>query len=157
MGATHGTPEWRFWMKVERNQNGCWIWKGHIDHGGYGTFRVRSGPRGMEKAHRFSWMNIHGPIEQGLTVDHLCRNRRCVNPAHMEIVTRGENTLRGVSGSAQNARKTHCKRGHLLSEENIYPRKDGRRACRICRKLQPDTRVRKRQAAKEFLALTEGL
>ena len=77
-----------------------------------------------------------GPIPKGLTVDHTCRNRRCVNPNHMEIVTQKENNARGNSPSAINARKTHCKRGHPFSGDNLYvdPGRQSRH-CRACKAM----------------------
>jgi hypothetical protein len=75
-----------------------------------------------------------GPISGNLQIDHLCRNRACCNPEHLEAVSRKENILRGKAPSAVNAKKTHCHRGHLLSLENCdkYELKFGIRKCKIC-------------------------
>lgn len=84
-----------------------------------------------QPAHRVAYELFVGPIPEGLTLDHLCRVRHCVNPLHLEPVTRGENTRRNDSAPSQNARKTHCIRGHALIPENLYPRKYGRQ-CKLC-------------------------
>src|SRR5512144_125133 len=95
----------RFWKKVEkRGDDECWEWKAYRKDG-YGLFAYY-GAHIM--AHRWSYERAHGPIPRHLTLDHLCRNRMCVNPAHLEVVTIRENTLRGFGPSANNARKTHC-------------------------------------------------
>ena len=119
-------PADRFWAKVELTED-CWVWTGHLRRG-YGTL-MQDGHDGY--AHRFAYESFVGPIPEGLQIDHLCRNRACVNPAHMEPVTLRENILRGESSAAKNARKTHCKRGHPLSGENLY-RFGGSRSCREC-------------------------
>ena len=115
----------RFWEKVDKTDT-CWLWTAALGVGGYGEFRVTATLQG--KAHRWAWENLVGPIPEGLTIDHLCKIRRCVNPAHMELVTSAENALRGSGPPAENARKTHCKNGHPLTEST-----NGRRLCRVCR------------------------
>ncbi len=84
------------------------------------------------RAHRFAYELLVGPIPDGLVIDHLCRVRHCVNPAHMEPVTRWENTLRGGSFSAVAARQTHCVNGHPFDEENTHVDRRGFRRCRAC-------------------------
>jgi hypothetical protein len=103
---------------------GCWVWQRNYDSNGYGRHL-------HWKAHRFAWLVLVGPIADGLQLDHLCRNRGCVNPTHLEPVTQRENLLRGETIYAANAAKTHCKYGHEFTPENtrIIPR--GRR-CRAC-------------------------
>lgn len=97
----------------------CWEWRGVIAPDGYG--RVPSAARhGLTTAaHRLVYARLVGPIPEGLTLDHLCRNRRCVNPAHLEPVTMRENNLRSNGVGAIAARKTHCNHGHPLSGENL--------------------------------------
>lgn len=104
---------------------GCIIWMGAIfNEKGYGAF-------GGGRAHRYAYERLFGPIPSGMQIDHLCRVRCCVNPHHLEVVTPRENTIRGVSPAAVNARKTHCVRGHLLEGDNLMSN-DSWRRCREC-------------------------
>lgn len=110
--------------------SGCWEWRGRLDRSGYGRLRVGDS---MHGAHRASYEVFMGPIPTDLTIDHLCRNPKCINPAHLEPVTMRENTLRGVALSAQYAVATHCVNGHRFDEENTYrPPVPHRRVCREC-------------------------
>lgn len=88
------TTEQRFWQKVEKSADGCWLWAGTILPSGYGQFRVGLG---RARAHRFAYELLVGEIPEGLTIDHLCRNIRCVNPDHLEPVTAAENVRRAVA------------------------------------------------------------
>jgi hypothetical protein len=133
----------RFWAKVDRgNPSECWEWIAYRDRHGYGRFNIDRIP---ELAHRVSYRLLQGEIPNGMTLDHLCRNRACVNPAHLEPVSRGENVLRGMSGPAQNARKTHCKYGHAFTPENTYRMADGRRVCIACRRRNSREKSRERR------------
>lgn len=128
------TPAERFWSKVEFTET-CWRWQGAINKGGYGSFGIRRGlgPMRTVLAHRWAYEFCVGAIPEGLTLDHLCRVRNCVNPDHLEPVSLRANTLRGISPHAQNARKTHCPQGHPYDEGNTYVRPYGGRDCRVCR------------------------
>jgi hypothetical protein len=117
----------RFWNYIDKTPT-CWRWTGSLVREGYGFLRVNGK---TTPAHRFAYELLVGPIQDGLTIDHLCRVRHCVNPEHLEPVTRDENTLRGTGPTARHARQTHCKQGHPLDVtqlENGRPR----RRCSIC-------------------------
>lgn len=126
----------RFWRNVSKSANGCWVWNASRNSDGYGRFMYR-GQRGH--AHRFAYEALIGPVPDGLVIDHLCRVRHCVNPAHMEAVTDRVNTLRGVGPSAVNAVKTHCKHGHAFTEANTYVTSRGKRQCRPCQQQRNRT------------------
>ena len=108
---------------------GCWIWTGALNKKGYGHFL--RGPGDTTSAYRFSYEIRYGPIPDGLQVDHLCRVRSCVNPEHLELVTIGENSLRGRTFAAANKTKTYCINDHVLNLDNSYGYK-GRRQCIQC-------------------------
>lgn len=124
----------RFWEKVDKSAD-CWEWTAYKLQG-YGRFGVGSGSdHRIVYAHRWAWESVSGPIPDGLTVDHLCRNRGCQNPDHMEVVTGAENTRR-------KPRPTHCPQGHEYTAENLIPRKDGAKQCRECNRLRCLARAR---------------
>jgi len=115
---------------------GCWQYTGSRDKYGYGRLTVwypATKSFKTEKTHRLVYEGLIGNIPSGLTIDHLCRNRACVNPDHMEVVTNHENTLRGIGPSAINHRRTECQRGHPLSGPNLHMRPSGRRQCLTCK------------------------
>lgn len=133
----------RFLSKVKKRKSGCWEWIGCLTNG-YGSFYYKRNVR----AHRYSYEYYKEPIPEELTIDHLCMNRKCVNPDHLEAVTMRVNILRSNGESAQNARKTHCIHGHILSGTNLVVgnNKYGKyRACVICKRRQAtksQTRIR---------------
>lgn len=111
--------------------SGCWLWLLVTDRNGYGRLYVGNDRR--ITAQRASYMAFKGNIPSGYQIDHLCRVRSCVNPAHLEAVTPQVNVLRGVSPMARQAKQTHCARGHALEGDNLYSWDgDGHRHCKIC-------------------------
>lgn len=146
----HGLRRDLFYSYVEFRPGSCWLWQGGLDIGGYGFFRIKGRPH---QAHRVAYMLSRGAIPAGLQLDHLCRERRCVNPVHLEAVSQWENIRHGTSFSAKHAVKTHCLRGHPLSGPNLIaaPRK---RECRSCRQMRDRRRGRRRGDL--ILALSEA-
>ena len=110
-------------------KSGCWLWIASCNNKGYGNFGRNNK---TAKAHRVAYELYRGPIPKGLTIDHLCRTRSCVNPNHMEIVSLKINILRGYAPSANHARKTHCVHGHPFDGKNLGLYKK-RRFCRTCK------------------------
>ena len=138
--------EQKFWDRVLMVEN-CWEWLGWTNNWGYAYFHEFD--RKLRVA-RWAYEHFRGPIPEGLVIDHLCRNHRCVNPAHLEAVTVKENTLRGTGFAPANAAKETCKRGHPLEGDNLL---GGRfRQCRACKY----ERTRKRRAALASLPEKEG-
>ena len=120
---------------VRDEATGCWLWQGYCAKDGYAMshITVGLGTYLIRKAHVVMWWLVkQHPVPNGLELDHLCRNRKCVNPDHMEPVTGCVNTLRGTSPVAINAAKTHCKRGHPLEGANLLIQ-HGTRQCSACR------------------------
>lgn len=125
----------KFWAKVKKSRNGCWLWTGYTRGGrapGYGQFG-RNTP-----AHRFSYELVNGPIPDGMVIDHLCRTPSCVRPDHLEAVDNRTNVIvRGTGSFAEKAKATHCKNGHEWTPENTWIRRDsknGTRTCKTCRR-----------------------
>lgn len=119
----------RFWQKVLPTAGGCWEWNAGRDKDGYGTYWAR---RGKVRAYRRAYETLAAAVPAGMQLDHVCRNRTCVNPSHLEPVTCRENLLRGDTAAARNASKTHCHAGHEFTPENTGI--DGaHRYCRECK------------------------
>ena len=130
----------RFICHVQAVESGCWLWIGGKDKKGYGKFWW-GGKTG--RAHRWAYQRWRGVIPNNLEPDHLCRITGCVNPDHLEVVTRQVNVLRGNSPVGINGRKTHCCRGHLLAGDNLYTyTRNGyvQRGCKACSALRAVTR-----------------
>lgn len=129
-GRALSTLMQRFCAKVQlpSTPDGCWEWTA-CRNDGYGQLRVVGR---TVWAHRYAYERFVGPIQDGLVLDHLCRNPGCVNPAHLEPVTNRENLLRGDTIPALNASKTHCKRGHEFTGRNTGRQPSGGRRCRAC-------------------------
>lgn len=134
----------RFMSKVVWNgdEAECWDWQAAKTASGYGKFSTSHDSWAL--AHRVSHEMFEGEIPAGLTIDHLCRNRGCVNPAHLEAVTIGENVLRGTAPAALHAKKTHCPAGHPYDEANTYRARNGQRVCRACGRARTK-RIREEQ------------
>ena len=127
----------RLMCKMTIKSNGCWEWTASLDSCGYGHIFFAGK---LRKAHRVAYELLKTPIPEGYEIDHLCRNRRCINPEHMEIVSHAENMRRSPSFEKRRLAK-RCKRGHSLSDAFINKTKSGiSRQCRQC------TYLRKREA-----------
>lgn len=141
-----------FDAKVEKAENGCWNWTAAADSHGYGRFGM---PRGkLILAHVFSYERVNGPVPNGLELDHLCRNPRCVNPAHLEAVTHQENMRRGAV-----ANHGVCRNGHPMTQDNItgWGARNGFQQCRVCiaaRQQRNRDRINERQRERRRLQRT---
>lgn len=133
----------RLYLRIAVHPLGCWEWQGGLNRYGYGVIGSwrDDGSKVTRMVHRLVYEDHFGPISPGLAVDHLCFNPRCCNPAHLEAVTRAENTKRQWrAGRADPGRKnraaTHCKRGHPFDAANTRVRANGSRACVACANLR---------------------
>lgn len=138
--------------KIETvTESGCWIWVGCCHKSGYGKTCINTK---LMYAHRAVYSMLVAPIPEGLTLDHLCRVRCCVNPSHLEAVTIKVNVLRGESPSSVNSRKAHCSKGHGLGGANLIINSRGNRVCRICtneRTVQSQRRHPRKYDPKEYI------
>lgn len=132
----------RLWARIKRTRT-CWLWQGAISSG-YG--RVRWDGRD-QAVHRVVYELLVGPIPAGLELDHLCRNRPCCNPRHLEPVTGRVNKLRGESPAAKYAVRETCSKGHPYEGDNYYVR-DGIRVCRVCRRAAAIASYQRRRVPK---------
>lgn len=133
----------RLVLQSRETENGCIEWTGGTNKKGYGRLVVDGW---TQSVHRVAYETYVGPIPEGHEIDHTCKNRRCINPAHLEAVTHHVNVLRGDIGGWQR-RRTHCPKGHAYDTENTYITPTGARACRACSRKR-DIERRARQKAK---------
>ena len=132
----------RFLLKVKIIESGCWEWTASKNRKGYGQFNLH---KKIVRSQRLIYEYYYGQISPDLTIDHLCRNRACVNPLHLEQVTSKVNTLRGEGETAINSRKTHCVKGHEFTEENTRIDKNESRICRRCEYRRSKIKEEKKQ------------
>jgi hypothetical protein len=136
----------RFKSKTERRGD-CLVWLGPLDRDGYGTFYFR---RKNRRAHRVAWYALGGPIPEGHVINHICRNRACVNPQHLDLVTVRDNALRDSTNRAYvNSRKTACPRGHPFDRTVVYKERT-QRVCSICER-EKHRRLRAKWRAEDTL------
>lgn len=148
MSTRRLTDVQRFWLKVSKTHS-CWNWMGCRNALGYGFFYTN---KHTVSAHRFSYELLKDKIPKNMIIDHLCRNRSCVNPEHMEVVTQRENVLRGLTIPAINSKKTQCVHGHSYTPQNTFYRKvSGKRECRTCQQLR--CKKYKQQQKRRFISL----
>ena len=136
--------------KAIKLENGCLVWTGKINEKGYGAVK-REGK--TWRAHRLSYLDFYGHLDKNLTIDHLCKNRSCVNPLHLEQVTQRENVYRGNGLAAVARLKTRCLRGHEFNAGNtkIYKKNPTHRICVICKRFR-----QKRNRANKVQSLPEN-
>ena len=128
----YGLSAWEaFWNRVIITNDPCWGWDGAHSSAGYARFFY--GEVGYQ-AGRWLWEQLYGYVPKTYDMDHLCRNRACINPDHLEPVPHQENLARGIVGS-RNKIKTHCKRGHPFDKVNTYIDREGYRQCVTCLKM----------------------
>lgn len=140
-------PAARFWEKVVKDGHGCWLWVGAMMPNGYGYFTIDGKPA---YSHRVAFEWAKGAIPAGLQIDHLCRNRACVNPDHLEAVTAQVNLLRGNHPNMVAHRENRCCKGHELTPENSGTRRRGSGATRIkCKRCHRERAVIWRKRRKE--------
>lgn len=133
----------RFLEKINVVESGCWEWTFQL-YDGYGKIKIK---RSNSQAHRFIYEYYHGEIDSKLVIHHLCRNRKCVNVLHLQLVTNVENIKRGLTGKINhhNSKKTHCSKGHPFSDENTHHTKNGWRRCKICNLLHSKNQNERRK------------
>jgi hypothetical protein len=129
-----------FWQRVKPLSSGCWQWNGFVRADGYGDIGFTES---RIRAHRLGWLLLRGEIPEGMELDHLCRNHRCVNPAHLEPVTHKENLFRGEGISAKYVKRTECSYGHPLSGDNLVILPNGARRCQECHRNYEYARKRR--------------
>lgn len=121
----------------------CWLWQGHVGPDGYARSVFLN--KKQESVHRVSYLTFVGEIPGGMAIDHICRNRKCCNPKHLQVLSVKENTLLGIGPTARNRKKTHCPRGHAFDESNTYIDTRNARKCRACVKIDNDESAQRKR------------
>lgn len=138
----------RLLSKVSVVESGCWEWQGYKKKSGYGEMSINNK---LFIVHRLSYSVFKKPIDENLVIDHICRNRSCINPEHLREVTQKENVLENsLSIQSVNSKKTHCKNGHEFSVENMIYNPTGRE-CKICRYFRSNSRRRNKRLCQKQL------
>lgn len=141
-------------LLLEFGRDSCWPYPAKSQKNGYCVVNLTVKPRKTIMAHRLAYIKLIGPIPDGLTLDHGCRNRRCCNPWHLEPMTLAENNALGESPSAINARKTHCPKGHPLSGDNLMiettPSGRETRRCYSCRREHANAQYHRTKRQRHF-------
>lgn len=139
------TSRERFWSKVEKSEGGCWSWSASCNMDGYGQFLYHGK---MCRSHRIAYTWIKGEIPVGFELDHVCRNRKCVNPEHLEAVDHRTNSIRAMIATGVKAGATHCVNGHPFNDANTGIRKTGSgRYCKVCSRRSGDRSYEKHRVA----------
>ena len=128
----------RFWSYVNKTET-CWLWTGSNIRKGYGRFSLYldgNNTRTLVTAHRVSFVLSGQDILGGMVLDHICKNKLCINPRHLRLVTQLENIMAGNGIAKKYAARSECSKGHPLSGSNLMVRQDSGRRCRICRNKQ---------------------
>lgn len=139
--------------KVQIVAGECWSWTGGTNPKGYGRVSLKGGKNMF--VHRMFYEAEKGTIGDGLVIDHLCRNRRCCNPDHLEAVTNAENVRRGRTGKWQ-IRESRCPRGHEFTPENTIQNSNGSRRCRTCNRISDLERSRRIESERKLMQLKIG-
>ena len=139
---------------IPEPNTGCWLWTGYVDRKGYGTIGIGSRVedkhgRCTYRAHRIAYQLLVGQIPEGLVLDHICRERSCINPRHLQVATHRENLFAhgSIAPSKKNKEKTHCPHGH--SYVNPIVVKSGARVCRTCHNARILKRYYKQKQARQ--------
>lgn len=135
----------RLALHIEEHPNGCWLWTASTCAGGYGRVYLRNA---VWQVHKMVYEIFVGPVPEGYVLHHRCKNKRCCNPAHLKLVTQGENLeLDGVlvTRTPPNPLRTWCKNGHELTDDNVRWRTVHGKRWRVCRLCEAATRARRNE------------
>jgi|SRR5215472_4688321 len=143
-GDLHADVLVRLERRSIRNSQGCWVWQGSVSSGGYG--QIRDSSRLNKITHKIAWQLLVGPVPRGYQLHHTCENKRCWNPAHLEIMTPKQHKRLHIGSEYDDH---YCPKGHRYTQDNIFVKSDGYITCRICKYAQHKAwRVRRRLTKK---------